>query len=259
VNYNGPDSFTYQANDGTENSAPATVSITVTPVDDAPVARPDAYATAEDQKLTVDARGVLGNDTDVDGRALSAIAVAKPAHGTLTLAANGGFTYTPAANWSGTDSFSYRANDGKLSSPTVKVTLTVSAVNDAPVNVRPGAQTVRRNVALVFSAAHKTRLAVTDVDAGNAPIQVTITTTHGSLTLSRRTGLTFVRGDGSADTLMIVRGTMIAINAALDGAKYQPDKNFAGLGGLTMTSDDLGSTGAGGPLQDVDTVPIKVT
>jgi len=57
---------------------------------------------------------VLGNDTDADGDPLTAIVVSAPAHGALTLNANGGFSYTPAANYNGPDSFTYRANDGSL-------------------------------------------------------------------------------------------------------------------------------------------------
>ena len=58
--------------------------------------------------------------------------VSGPSHGTLTLNANGSFTYTPAANYNGSDSFTYRASDGTATSGLATVTLTVSAVNDAP-------------------------------------------------------------------------------------------------------------------------------
>ena len=89
------------------------MTITVTAVNDAPTAADDAYTTAEDTALTVAAPGVLGNDTDPDGNTADRRAVvAGPSHGTLTLNANGSFTYTPAANYNGTDSFTYRASDG---------------------------------------------------------------------------------------------------------------------------------------------------
>ena len=77
--------------------------------------------------------GVLDGDTDVDGDPLTAVLVAGPSHGTLTLNANGSFTYTPNANYNGTDSFTYRANDGSAHSNVATVTITVNAVNDAPV------------------------------------------------------------------------------------------------------------------------------
>ena len=76
---------------------------------------------------------MLTNDTDVDGDALSAVLVSGPAHGSLTLNADGSFTYTPAANYNGPDSFTYKANDGQADSNVATVSINVGAVNDAPV------------------------------------------------------------------------------------------------------------------------------
>ncbi len=135
ANYNGSDSFTYKANDGTVNSSAATVTINVNPVNDAPVAVNDVYTTDEDALLTIPAGGVLLNDTDVDGNPLSTIVNAGPAHGILSLAADGSFTYTPDANFQGTDTFTYHANDGAADSNIATVTITVNSVNDAPVAV----------------------------------------------------------------------------------------------------------------------------
>jgi VCBS repeat-containing protein len=135
ANYHGPDSFSYKVNDGSLDSNTATVSITVTPVDDAPVAVGDSYTTAEDEALTIAAPGVLGNDSDVDGDALTALLVGGPSHGTLTLNGVGSFTYTPDANYHGPDGFSYEANDGSLDSNLATVTITVTPSGDAPVAV----------------------------------------------------------------------------------------------------------------------------
>ena len=110
----------------------ATVTLTVIAVNDAPVAAGDAFSTAEDTRLTVPAPGVLGNDTDPDGNPLTAVLVTGPSHGSLTVNTNGSFTYTPAANFAGSDSFTYRASDGTATSTVAMVTLTVTAVNDAP-------------------------------------------------------------------------------------------------------------------------------
>src|SRR5205823_4787533 len=107
ANYNGPDSFTFKANDGTVDSSAAIVSITVTAVNDPPVAANDSYAATEDTVLTIAAPGVLANDSDVDGDPLTALIVVGPGHGAVTLNANGSFTYTPAANYNGADSFPY--------------------------------------------------------------------------------------------------------------------------------------------------------
>src|SRR5204862_162543 len=103
ANYNGPDSFTYKANDGAADSGTATVSITITSANDAPVAVNDSYTTAEDTTLNIAAAGVLTNDSDVDGNTLSAVLVSQPSHGSLTLSSNGGFTYVPAADYNGPD------------------------------------------------------------------------------------------------------------------------------------------------------------
>jgi VCBS repeat-containing protein len=125
ANFNGTDSFTYQASDGTGFSNTATVTLTVTAVNDPPVATADAYGTRKNTALTVSAPGVLSNDTDTEGQALSAVLVAGPTNGTLTLNPDGSFTYTPAVGFSGADSFSYRASDGTDQSAVVTVSLQV--------------------------------------------------------------------------------------------------------------------------------------
>jgi VCBS repeat-containing protein len=109
-----------------------------TPSNQAPVANNDAYSVAEDTGLTVPAPGVLGNDTDTNGNALTVVLVNGPAHGTLTLHANGAFTYTPNPNFNGTDQFTYKATDGAQDSNQAVVTITVSAVNDPPVALADG-------------------------------------------------------------------------------------------------------------------------
>ena len=115
-------------------SAPATVTITVTPVNDSPDAVNDTATTSQDHAVTI---AVLANDTDVEGDALSVTSLTQPAHGTATLAGNA-VTYTPNASFSGTDQFTYRARDasGATSSPaTVRVTVTP---NIAPTAVIAG-------------------------------------------------------------------------------------------------------------------------
>ncbi len=91
-----------------------------------PVANNDSYAADENTALSVAKPGVLGNDTDPNNASLMAVVGASPAHGTLTLNADGSFTYTPAANFVGTDSFTYKASDGLETSGTATVTITVA-------------------------------------------------------------------------------------------------------------------------------------
>jgi VCBS repeat-containing protein len=100
----------------------------------APEADDDTYSTNEDTPLTVVAPGVLSNDTDADpADTLEAVLVSGPTNGTLTLDENGSFTYEPDDDYNGEDSFTYKANDGTLQSNEATVTITVKAVNDAPV------------------------------------------------------------------------------------------------------------------------------
>ncbi len=137
--FTGADTFTYRASDGEETSNTAIVTITVTNVNQAPVAVANTYSTNENTPLTVNAAsGVLANDTDADGDSLSAQLVANATSGTLSLAADGSFTYTPNNGFDGTDSFTYRASDGTLTSNVVTVTI---AVVDVPVNTLFGAVT----------------------------------------------------------------------------------------------------------------------
>jgi hypothetical protein len=138
ANFSGDDSFTYQVNDGGLDSNVATVDLQVAAVNDAPAAADDAVATDEDVPVS---GNVMDNAVDTDGDALTAALLGGPDHGTLEFAAGGSFTYTPAVNFSGTDSFTYQLSDGHAVSGVATVTLAVAPVNDAPVaqgDVIPG-------------------------------------------------------------------------------------------------------------------------
>jgi hypothetical protein len=123
ANYNGADSFTFKANDGTADSNTATVSLIVLPVNDAPVAVNDSATTAQGAPVTIT---VLANDTDIDGPALSIAAVSDPPHGTAVANGNGTITYTPDAAYSGPDAFAYTASDGAATSNLATVSITVT-------------------------------------------------------------------------------------------------------------------------------------
>ncbi|MDA7511232.1 Ig-like domain-containing protein, partial [Verrucomicrobia bacterium] len=133
-NFNGADSFTYTIADADGSEAIATVSITVNPVDDLPVAVDDAYSVDEDVTLTVDAaNGVLTNDSiGGDGGVLSVNSNTNPSNGTLSLSGNGSLAYTPNFNFSGTDVFTYTIEDADGSSATATVTITVNPLPDGP-------------------------------------------------------------------------------------------------------------------------------
>ena len=183
ANFFGTDSFTYQINqegNAGVHSNVSTVSITVTPMNDAPVA-PDlggAQTTlAEDSTLTLD---LLAGASDVDSPVLTAAIVAGPQHGSLSVNANGTYSYTPAANYFGADSFTYRVNDGAsdgaLDSGVATVSLTVTPVNDAPVAADVAVSTFEDNVVTI-------NLVAIDEDNMSATLQFAIQTqpVHGSL------------------------------------------------------------------------------
>ena len=125
ANWNGVDTFTYKANDGSLNSNVVTVSITVTPVNDAPVAFAEGYTTIKNTVLTVPPKGVLINDVDIDSAVITAVKVTDPAHGKVVLKNDGSFTYTPVNGYIGTDSFTYKVNDGLTNSNIATVMLIV--------------------------------------------------------------------------------------------------------------------------------------
>jgi hypothetical protein len=132
-NFSGTDSFTYRADNGNGNGNLATVTIAVTAVNDIPVASNDSYVVLEDNSLVVDAPGVLTNDNDLDGNPLTAVLVSTTANGVLNFNSDGSFSYTPNPDFTGTDTFTYLANDGTSDSNVAMVTITVTELNDVPI------------------------------------------------------------------------------------------------------------------------------
>ena len=129
-NFFGSDSFTYTIADGNGGADTATVNVTVTPVQDAPVANDDAATVSEDSAGNT--INVLGNDADADGDSLAITSVTQGANGSV---GNNGtsVSYTPNPNFFGSDSFTYTVTDGNGNFDTATVNVTVTNVNDAPV------------------------------------------------------------------------------------------------------------------------------
>lgn len=154
ADFNGTAQFRYRASDDNGTSAPETVTITVTPVNDAPVTVADAYTTAQDTPLVVSAPGVLANDYDVDSALIEVNAVeSAPGNGSVMLATNGGFTYTPNAGFSGEDSFSYTARDGAgaiSSAAVVTITVTPAVVENQPPVANDDYATTQTRTAVVI-------------------------------------------------------------------------------------------------------------
>ena len=147
ANFNGSDSFTYTLNGGSV----ATVTVTVTPVDDAPVAVDDTATTAEDTPVDIN---VIANDTDIDGGPKYVASVTQGTNGTVTINSDGTVKYTPNANFNGSDSFTYTLNGGS----TANVTVTVTAVDDAPVAVNDSTTTPEDTPVDVDHSPHPTHL-----------------------------------------------------------------------------------------------------
>ena len=195
------DSFTYKANDGkADSNNVATVTITVTPVNDLPVAVNDAYTVVEGGTLTVSSGdGLLKNDTDAENNTLTAILVGNPGKGTLTLNSDGSFIYVHSGGESATDSFTYKANDGGTGDSNVAVvSITVTPVNDAPVAVDDSYTTAEGGTLTVSSGDGVLK---NDTDAENDTLTVVRTSfpQHGTVTLNSDGSFTYVH-DGSETT-----------------------------------------------------------
>ena len=178
------DSFTYVANDGTGDSNVATVTITVTSVNDPPVASGDAYTVAEGGTLSVTAAtGVLDNDTDAEGNSLAAVLVTNVNKGRITLDGDGSFTYVHSGGEDTSDSFTYNANDGTGDSNTATVTIAVTSVNDPPV-ASGDAYTVAEGGTLVTTAATSVLLNDTDAEGNTLTAVLVTTVANGTLLLT---------------------------------------------------------------------------
>jgi cysteine-rich repeat protein len=203
ANFNGSGSFTYTMSDGTLTDT-GLVTVTVTAVNDAPVAVDDARTTAEDTALVVTGASLASNDTDVDADTLTVTAVGGATNGTVGLAA-GSVTFTPTSNFNGAASFTYTVSDGTLTD-TGLVTVTVTAANDAPIAVDDG-QTTAEDTALVFAAS---TLVVNDTDVDADTLTVTAV------------------GGATNGTVGLVAGIVT----------FTPTANFNGSGSFTYTVSD---------------------
>ncbi len=176
-------------------------------------------------------------------------------YGTFSFDSNSGaWTYTLdnskadalTAGQQVTDSVVVKSGDLTASQ---SITVNIAGTNDTPVNAVPASQTVNEDTPLIFSSANGNGLSVSDVD--NTAHTVTLTATHGAITLNGTAGLQFVAGDGAADSTMTFTGSDAAINAALNGMSLLGDKDYAGTASLQIRTDD-------GTSADTDTIAITV-
>ncbi|MGF1522503.1 MAG: Ig-like domain-containing protein [Leptolyngbyaceae cyanobacterium] len=212
----GTDSFTYTVSDG-DLTDTETVSVTVEEVDtpDAPVAADDSATTLANEAVTVD---VLGNDTDADGDALSVESVGEAANGTVVINDDGTVTYTPNADFSGDDSFTYVVTDGGLTdTATVAVTVETVDVPDAPVAADDTATTLANEAVTVDVLGNDT-----DADGDALSVESVGEATNGTVVIN---------DDGTVT--------------------YTPAADFAGTDSFTYTVTD-------GGLTDTATVSVTV-
>lgn len=259
--YFGADSFTYAASDGI-GETPTTVSLSVVNTNAAPEAADDSYAMDKNGALSVSAaEGVLANDADADGTPLNVQLVDGPLHGTLTLNADGSFTYVPEAGFFGEDSFSYRASDG-LDTDIATVNLTVNNVNGAP-DAQADSYALNEGSTLVVDAANG--LLANDADPDGTPLVASLLEgpQHGTLTInadgsftyvpnpgfSGTDSFTYLANDGTDQTQAVVTLTVNDVNAAPVGQadSYTLERNGtlvvdAANGVLANDSDADGDT-----------------
>ena len=190
------------------------------PTGSAPVAENDAYSVNEDSTLDVPALdGVLGNDSDPDGDPLTAVLVSDVSDGTLALNSNGSFSYAPDKDFSGTDVFTYVANDGTANSNTATVTITVEAVNDPPV-------------------AHSQSVTTEE----NSSVAITLSGSDA---------------DGDSLTYSIVAGPSSGtLSGAAPSVTYSPAANYAGPDSFSFVVND-GTVNSDSATVSIEVTPVN--
>jgi hypothetical protein len=206
--FTGVDSLTYRVHDGRVESNLATITITVSPnvvnpVSTIPVANDAAYTLNQNESLVVAAPGVLATVTHAGGAPLAALLASGPAQGKLTLNNDGSFTYTPNAGYQGTDSFTFKASDGRIDSNVATVTLIVQPVNvHAPLVARDDSATTHQDT----------------------PVQIMVLANDG---------------EQNGDTLTIVQVGNPVHGTAIPGAggaiTYTPPAGWLGIDSFTYT------------------------
>jgi VCBS repeat-containing protein len=328
LNFNGTDSFTYRVSDGTADSTLATATLSVHPVNDAPVHTVPASLltinSSNTTSITIPSSGAgtpYGSTIHVSGMSgtISQLRVTLsnlshtypddidvllvgPAGQRLLLMSDAGgsarvsnatLTFSDAAtvalpdsglissgtyrptNYDTSDAFPSPAPTGPYGSTLSLFNGTnpngawkLYVVDDAgsdtgaiaggwslSLETNGGGVKTTKGIPFVFSSANGHLIAVSDVDAGNSPVQVTLAATNGLVTLNGTIGLT-VTGNNTAN--LNITGTLAAINTALNGLRFTPTNNFVGAASLQLVTNDQGNTGTPGPLSNTSTILITV-
>ncbi|WP_151834186.1 Ig-like domain-containing protein, partial [Acinetobacter ursingii] len=177
ANYNGSDSFEVTVADGKGGTTTITIPVTIAAVNDAPTATASSISTDEDKPVT---GNVVGQD--VDGDSLSYTVSSNPSHGTVSIdSATGGYTYTPNANYNGSDSFEVTVADGKGGTTTITIPVTIAAVNDAPTATASSISTDEDKPVTGNVVGQ-------DVDGDSLSYTVSTNPSHGTVSIDPATG-----------------------------------------------------------------------
>jgi VCBS repeat-containing protein len=207
-----------------------------------PIAGFSQYDTLEDTLLQIPAPGVLGNATDLDDDAMTAILDTDVANGSLTLNADGSFSYTPDTNFNGADSFTYHANDGTDDSNTATVSITIDAVNDAPTADARGPYNAMLGNNIVFDGSGSLDLdgdLITyfwDFGDGNNSADENPSHTYGSGGIF---SVTLVVNDGNLDSSVSNTSADISLPNNLPVANNQTVPLVGSSVVVTLTGSDL--------------------
>ena len=285
ANGDGYGAFDFLVNDGTAYAAEAsTMAVNVKEVNDAPLATDRTLTTNEEVALVI-ATSDLGY-SDVENDALSQITInAAPANGTLFIDNNNDgivdagealatndvvtrtqldanlLTFLPIADESGSPyaSVDFMVNDGKTDAEEVNTfTFNVDAVNDAPENTVPVAQTIDEDETLEFSSTEGNAIIISDDAGSDDDLVVTLIVGEGILTVASGSEAV-VSNTGNSSAIVELTGTLTEINTALNGLTYQGNTDANGAETLTIITKDQGNSGSGGALEDTDAVTINVT
>ncbi len=242
------------------SSATVTISNTIVSDNTATSSNTDVLGTfsSDGSNLIETVGGATGfGGGDLTGASANLVGLADNGGPTRTHALLTGNTAINAGTTAGAPAVDQRsfARDG---TPDIGAFEFGSGVNEVPVNAVPTSQTTNQDTTLVFSSGTSNQISISDPDAGSSELQITLTATNGTVTLSGTTGLTFSIGDGTADATMTLAGTIANLNTALNGLMFAPTTSYSGAASLEIITKDQGNTGTA-PLDGDANLTTKYT
>ncbi|MGZ4780124.1 MAG: tandem-95 repeat protein, partial [Thermoanaerobaculia bacterium] len=228
--FNGSDSFTFTATDGVATSAPATVSITINPVNDPPVADPQSLATDEDTPLPITLTA-----TDIDSGSLTFAIAGSPPHGTIT-GTPPNVIYTPHQDFNGADSFTFTAFDGLATSAPATVSIVVNAVNDPPSFTKGPDVTVAEDSG-AYSAAWATSISPgpSDESGQSVAFSTSITSSDATLTFAADPSIDPAGNLTFTPAADAYGSATISVTLSDDGSNDPPNSNTSAAQTFTIT------------------------